>query len=354
MKVRAVTTESATQKNWLHDYTYPSNAAYIRLSFDGTYAPAVMLTEYKDGYPLIYRPYGFDINPVMVSQKYGNTIKNVSKQGYNTLDRITGYPTYPHSSVVSFLAAMEAGFDTIVFAILYTNDDVPVPVLSHNDDISTIAMNADGTSITSPYKITEHTFAEIDEFDFGRMYGPQYEGLHILKLEDGLKFCKMYGCGVTIEIVSGETKERLNSIAEMVKMYGLGERCGFFAYDTAKLSDIPALLPYADIILGSPSTDAAAVTLADRIVSANLINGTNHVYIGCEFSTALTQATINYIASKGILLSYSNPANEPGDITTLFSADKNLYMMRLTSRVYPAGKVLYKSVTEQLTAIVSE
>lgn len=352
VQVRAVATETATRKNWLHDYNYPSNATYIRISFDGQYAPAVMLTEYKDGYPMIYRPYGFDIKPLRISQKYCDTIKNASKQGYNSLDRVMGHPTYPHSSIVSFIAAMEAGFNSITFAILYTSDGVPV--LSHNNDISTIALNTDGTSITSTYKITEHIFAEIDAFDFGRMYGPQYEGLHILKLEDGLKFCKRYGCGVVIEIETGETKERLNSIAEMVKMYGLGERCGFFAYDTAKLSDIPALLPHADIIIGSPSTDAAAVTLADRIISANLFNGTNHVYIGCEFATTLTQETINYIASNGILLSYSNPANEPDDITALFSADKNMYITRVTSRVYPAGKVLYEDVSKLLTEIVAD
>lgn len=352
VQVRVVATENATQKNWLHDYTYPSNAAYIRLSFDGKYAPAVMLTEYKNGYPMIYRPYGFDINPVRVSQKYGNTINSVSKEGYNTLDRVTGFPTYPHSSIVSFIAAMEAGFNSLLFAVLYTTDGVPV--LSHNDDISTIAMNSDGTSITSPYKITEHTFAEIDAYDYGIMYGPQYAGLHILKIEDGLRFCKEYGCSFMIEIESGETKERLNSIAAMVKMYGMEERCGFFAYDTAKLSDIPALLPYADISVGVPATDAATITLADRIDNANLKNGKNHVFIACQFGTSLTQETLNYIANKGLLLSYSNAETEPTDIANFFAIEKNLYVTRVTSRVYPAGKILYKSITEQLTAIVSE
>ena len=348
VEVRAIATETATRKNWFHDFTLPNNLVYVRLSFDGRYANALMLSEYK-GMPLIYRRYGF--NDSKVSQKYGNNIKNVSKQGYNSLERVYGYPTYPHSSIVSFLASLEAGFNSIALAVLYTTDGVAV--LSHNNDISTIAKNADGTTITSPYNITEHTYAEISAFDYGIKYGQMYEGLGILRLEDGIRFCKKYGCEFSIEIEIGETKQLFNSIANTIKLFGMGEKCGFYAYTATAISDIPTILPYADIIVGYPTSDNDAKRFADDIDQANLYNGKNHVFIGSPFTSVYTQETIDYLAAKNVGIAYANPTEEPNDIITMFTTDKNLYCTRVTSRVFPAGKLLYSSATELLSEVVS-
>ena len=79
----------------------------------------------------------------------------------------------------------------------------------------------------------------------------------------------------------------------------------------------------------------------------------NFKNIPCQLNNNITQETIDYLAAKNVGIAYANPTEEPNDIITMFTTDKNLYCTRVTSRVFPAGKLLYSSATELRSEVVS-
>ena len=316
----------------LNKYTFPDTATYIRISFSGVYIDAVMVV--NNAYvPKIYT--GYDTKDFFRNANYkrGTTIKSYGKEGYNTLDRYPYLPTYPHSSIPSFLGAMYAGFDALWVAVLYTSDDVPV--LCHNQNVYSFATNADGTALTNPYNITEHTYAEVSALDFGRKYGSMYNGMHILTLEDGIRFAKYFGTNIIVEVEVGETDVRVQGIANLLKKYGMGNNCGMFSYGTAYLRAFNAILPNADLFKNAGSDIVASATNV-----ATLKTTGNSVYVIAQFNQDYTAETIDQIMALGVGVAFSNPDVEPTSIVSLLTQDKYAYVDTILSRVMPAWKCM--------------
>ena len=339
VSVRDAVPDYQTVFNNFADYTFPADALYIRFSLQKTYSKALMFVV-SSYVPLIYSAYN-QKNYYNSNFTRGTAVVSYGKQGYNTNDKYNRLPIYPHSSVVSFVAALNEGFDGIWFAVLYTYDGEPV--LCHNDNIYGLAVNSDGTALSNPYNISEHTFSEISALDFGLPYGAIYEGTKILTLEEGIRFAKHYGVKIGIEIESGESEARYTDIANLVKSYGMDKNVSIFSYNASNLEIVSEMLPYATLYLYGGSTSAQAITAATSV--SQLITQTNEVYLlFTPFTVDLTQEAITSIKALGVKIGYTNPNSEPDTIVDFFEQAKNNYISMCISRVIPAWKALRDNV----------
>ena len=150
----------------------------------------------------------------------GNAVK--------AINRIGNIGGAPENSIAGFINAINAGFTTILADLLWTSDGVPV--CCHDNDISRVARNNDGSAINGPVKISETSYnALYDNYDFGIAYGQQYKGTHILRFKDLLKFIKWMDMELYVEFKNFDSAQY--SIPDTVKLayaYGIEKNVAWY------------------------------------------------------------------------------------------------------------------------------
>lgn len=150
----------------------------------------------------------------------GNAVK--------AINRIGNIGGAPENSIAGFINAINAGFTTILADLLWTSDGVPV--CCHDNDISRVARNNDGSTIGTTVKISETTYAALyDNYDFGIAYGQQYKGTHILRFTDLLKFVKWMDVELYVEFKNFDSAQY--SIPDTVKLayaYGIEKNIAWY------------------------------------------------------------------------------------------------------------------------------
>ena len=125
-------------------------------------------------------------------------------RGFNTVA--------PENSMPAFGAAVASGAEEIEFDLWYTRDGEIVSI--HDSKLERVS---DGEG-----KVFEHTYAELQQYDFGVKFGPEYTGLRILKFEDILK---KFACHTIMNIhVKNRSKEpydpkNLQKIIDLIDKY---------------------------------------------------------------------------------------------------------------------------------------
>ena len=311
-------------------FMFPLRARYIRVS---TYKTEIFGLVISEDYTLSLFPE--KIMPILT-----HNMVSVSRLGYNSLNVREDLPKYPQGQIVSFTAAKNAGFDTILFNILYTKDGIAV--ISHEEDISAImAVNKDGSQISGPVKIAEHTLAELQEYDYGLKYGNAYKGLKLLTIDDALKWARMANINIDIEITDGENKERINTIAEKIKKYGLEKQCMFFAYYVSSLTDIPNKLPYAKLHVWGGASDSDIITAMNSALS--LKNSTNQIMVSVNYPTIPSEDTINTLIANGIGFSWGNVSDNNLIIDSFLAHPYLMYASRISTYVEPISLTMIES-----------
>jgi len=119
----------------------------------------------------------------------------------------------PENSMPAFGAAVALGAEEIEFDLWPTKDGEIVSC--HDDRLDRVS---DGTGL-----IYEHTFAELQQLDFGAKFGEKFKGLKIVKFEDILqKFagrCIMNIHLKTISDQSGYSEADLQKIVDLIDRY---------------------------------------------------------------------------------------------------------------------------------------
>lgn len=336
--ISSITLQSAKR------FTTPADCEWIVVSCAPSEANYLYLTDSATA-PTVYKRYGQD-TPFNVKSKYarptwGNTF-NWAKMGINLFGTFNGYPIYPHGSAYSFLAAAYEGFDAILIDLIATSDGYYV--VSHDDNLYPYAKNSDGTALSNPWNIRQHTLAEVLALDMGYDYGIMYRGTQILTFEEALKFVKYIGMNLVVEMVYARGIPAFQAVVETVRNYGFRENVLFFAYYASELATVKDIIPEAGLLFYVAGDTA---TINNQITQAiALKTDKNKVIINqsATNSNPLTQAQIEQIIANNLYYSVSTPDSEPtGFLNFMSTKPLTSYITHFGTLDIPAYKMLMDS-----------
>lgn len=138
-------------------------------------------------------------------------IMSIAHRGYSI--------TAPENTLPAFKLARKMGFDVVEADIRFTFDNVPV--LLHDDTINRTARNLDGSEIESTISITEITYEQALEYDFGIWKGEEYRGTKIPTLEEFLMLCRNISIIPLLDTYGVTTTERAEKVSDLIAKYGL-------------------------------------------------------------------------------------------------------------------------------------
>jgi len=193
-------------------------------------------------------------------------VKSVSHAGYNTIAPIDTIPAYQKS--------IEYGFEYAETDVRLTSDRVPV--LLHNDTINQTARHEDGSLLNRQIAISEITYEEVLQYDFGIWMGEEYAGTKIATFDEFIDFCRDTGLKPYIELKSetGLTFEDLQKLIDKVQADNMLDRVTWISYTVDYLEYVKNCYSQArlGIVVDFMSTKAIEQAKA-------LQNGRNEVFI---------------------------------------------------------------------------
>lgn len=242
---------------------------------------------------------------------YDKFVKGIAHRGYSTVA--------PENTLPAYKLAKQNGFNYVECDIVYTSDDVPV--LSHDTTIDRCS-NGSGT-------ISNMTFEQLQQYDFGSWKSPVYAGTKIPSAEQFIALCKNLGLHPYFDL-RNNTQARFQILVDLVKAYGMEGHVTYVS-GVSNLNIIKTIDPNARIGIIYNST-----ITSDTITTAqSLRTGTNEVFIDCDRSY-VNDAACELCMNAGI----------PLEIWTVNAAQilaMNPYITGCTSDGQIAGKVLYEA-----------
>lgn len=184
------------------------------------------------------------------------------RMGYPRICAHRGFSSIaPENSMPAFGAAIASGAEEIEFDLWTTADGEIVSIHDQNlDRVST------GTG-----KVTDHTYAELLQYDFGAPHAPEFEGLRILRFEDILK--KLTGQVImNIHIKPDDNKEpfapfnrdSMDKILALIEQYDAQKHCYIMSTNDAVLAYVREKNPGIALCAGHQGFDPYG--LVDRAI----------------------------------------------------------------------------------------
>lgn len=133
---------------------------------------------------------------------------------------------YPENTLISFKAALELGVDAFEFDVWLTSDKIPV--LMHDG-------NAKRTCGVDRH-VRDMTLAEVKELDAGyaEKFGDKFtgQGVTVPTLEETLELALSVRPDILFGVEIKEyTEENVDITVELLKKYGVFERCWFYTFN---------------------------------------------------------------------------------------------------------------------------
>ena len=185
-------------------------------------------------------------------------MKGVNHRGYCTEAPENTLPAY----VLSYLN----GFKFVETDISFTSDDVPV--LLHD---STINRTSDGTG-----NITDLTFAQVREYDFGSWFSAAYAGTKIPSLAEFLVLCRNLGLHPYLELKNNATytTAQIQKVVDMVEQYGMKGKVTYISFTKSYLQTVVSYDDEARVGFLSSSVSSTVISNA-----VSLRTGKNLVFL---------------------------------------------------------------------------
>ena len=333
----------------LCDYTFGNKTKYIRVSGPSEYIGRdgmIVLTQHEK-HINSYLPYGESLSVIsdiedntkeienIKANTYQNVIRSINRIGYD----VYNYDTPPQQSIESFKMAYDKGFRVLLCDLRFTSDNVPV--LHHDDNINTYALNADGSEIQDTVLIAETTYEKLLEYDYGLYKGQQYKGTKIMHLKDMLKLCKKLGCELYIE-VKAMNEAQCKIACDLVRMYAMENKtswCGEDGQETMRY--------VVDNI------DTARVSTMPLNINDGTINwlnrfktGKNEVFFFAWDATELSEELVRKLIDNNIKFEIGTLDTEAGILNYFKQDDIYYYCTGIESNKIIAGKVILENKTE--------
>lgn len=196
-------------------------------------------------------------------------IKIINHRGFNF--------EAPENTMPAFKLSVEKGYKYIETDISFTKDNIPV--LIHDE---TIDRTSNGTG-----NVNSYTYNELLSFDFGSWFNVKYQGTKIPTLEEFLKWCKYTGVHPYLELkYGGTTEENILNVVNLVKKYGMINKCTFVSAEYTFLNVIKGISPSARLGLTCETMTSAVLNNA-----ISLKTDSNEVFIDVNTYTLTDENT---------------------------------------------------------------
>ena len=171
--------------------------------------------------------------------KGSKTMKKVELQAHRGVES-----EYPQNTMASFRAAAEQGYERIELDPRVTKDGQFVVL--HDRRINSTARNPDGSRIGKELLISELTYAEALEYDFGMWFSPEFCGEKLPLFRDVLDFAAEKDISLKIDNKMFEMKPE-----ERYAFYGLihasGAHVVISCITEAHADEVNVRLPEAEV-----------------------------------------------------------------------------------------------------------
>lgn len=270
------------------------------------------------------------------TEDYGHTINydNVMR----SIQRIGASMSYPHHSINAYKEAYEKGFRTLLCDLMFTSDNVPVCFhdLYLNQNYHDV-YDANGilVSTTTPIYVKEHTYDELNNYDYGLYMGTQFKGYPLLKFEDMLKLVKHLGVDIYVEIKE-MTEVQAKIACDLVRKYGVSERTSWSG-TIAQLKAVTSNIINARVAHIPSKIDDKEISLLN-----SLKTGQNKVFAFAWDTTILNDDIVNKLIENDIAFEFGTLDDEQSIIDYFNRGDAYNYCTGIETNSVVAGKVLLK------------
>ncbi len=180
----------------------------------------------------------------------------------------------PQNTIPAFRRAVELGCDGFENDVHLTKDGVIV--ICHNYDI-------DATS-TGKGLISDYTYEELLQYDFGSYFSPEFAGTKIPRLEEFLALCTPAHKVINIEIKPPQNPNSTiaQQTIDMVKRFGLFDNLIVSSFDPQVLIDCKKIDPACKTgLLYEPGEEKCEEVCDDFVAYAKKLNvDAVHPFIG--------------------------------------------------------------------------
>ncbi len=178
----------------------------------------------------------------------------------------------PENTIPAYEMAAKLGFIYVECDVMYTSDGVAV--LSH-ESLNGVS---NGTG-----KVSDYTYEELLELDFGSWKGDAFVGTKIPTFEEFIECCAELGLHPYIELKNSAsfTQDRVNALVATVEEYGLIDNCSWISFSHTYLGYVKNADPTAR--LGYLYSNA---NFSNSVVNTaiNLRTGSNEVFLDLSYT----------------------------------------------------------------------
>ena len=212
---------------------------------------------------------------------FDREIKCIAHRGYSV--------TAPENTLPAYILARELGFLYAECDVAFTKDGVAV--LLHD---TTIDRTSNGSG-----KISELTYEELLQYDFGSWKNSSYAGTKIPTFEEFIILCKEIGIHPYIEIKNDDTytQEQVASLVEITRKHGMEDNCTWISFSL----DYLAYVKNADDTarLGYVSSKTITQSMINSVLA--LRTGNNEVFLDISYNM-INEGNAMLAALNGIAL----------------------------------------------------
>ena len=251
-----------------------------------------------------------------IAGAYADDIEALGRRNVRDINHRGYRDVAPENTLPAFRLSKQHGFDYVEGDVFFTADNVPV--LLHDATINRTARNADGTEIETAINISDITYEQALEYDFGIWKDPVYAGTKIPTFEQWVKLCRDLGMSMYIELKQSSS-EKVQALVDILDAYGMCSKASWISFNAAalgyvKAADESARLGYVVSTLSSTDIELASA----------LKNGSNDVFVTISKGAATQEAADALMAAKLGMESWtvnseSEIINLPGYVTGVTS-----------------------------------
>ena len=210
----------------------------------------------------------------------------VSREG-----RVNGTPA---NSITGIEEAIKAGFTSIRVSVRMTKDRVWV--LFHDETINDLARNPDGSEIKETIPVSQSTYEELNQYDYGIAYGKRFTGTKLSTLKEFLDLAAANNLEPLLEIKEPADEKQINELASLIQETGLEETVWISSYEMETLKRFSAVLPKANLaMIGHFSEDAL-----QKLLKSGLITREHRTRLDCYYTDHFEESLIRKYYQNGL------------------------------------------------------
>ena len=212
-----------------------------------------------------------------------NIVRATAHRGYSL--------THPENTMIAYEEAYKKGFRILETDIKFTSDGVAV--LLHDQTLNGVARNSDGSELSDTVYITNITYEQANQYDYGIYKGEHFKGTKIATLEQLLLFAKKHNCHVQLD---GFASNRIEDIFNLVRKHGMLRYVVWSSFVKADLQKILTLdkKAYVMYLFSGTVTNETVDDASSLLTDFNTVTFAPYVRVLTDYSI------INYAHQQGI------------------------------------------------------